>query len=113
VHHHFGAALAYDCVAGSTQNDDPSHLHVPGLPGPQPQLYFAPVQIAKRNKEWGHDEVNRRFGDAQRAFIARVADPKRPWMKVVEHRGFQAAAGLIGEMASGRIDPNIGHVVVL
>lgn len=113
VHHHFGAALTYDCVAGSTQNDDPSHLHVPGLPGPQPQLYFAPVQIAKRNKEWGHDEVNRRFGDAQRAFIARVADPARPWMKVVEHRGFQAAAALIGELASGRVDPNIGHVVVL
>lgn len=113
VHHHFGAALTYDCVAGSTQNDDPSHLHVPGLPGPQPQLYFAPVQIAKRNKDWGHAEVDRRFGDAQRAFIARVADRERPWMKLVEHRGFQAAAALIGEMTSGRIDPNVGHVVVL
>jgi hypothetical protein len=45
VHRHFGAALTYDCVAGSAQNSDPSHLRVPGLPGPEPKLYFAPVQM--------------------------------------------------------------------
>ena len=113
IHRHFGEALAYDCVAGSAQNDDPHHLHVPGLPGPEPKLYFAPVQIAKRNKDWGHDEVNRRFGDAQRDFVRRVADPEKPWMKLVEHRGFDAAAALIADMTTGRVNPIDGHVVVL
>jgi hypothetical protein len=113
VHHHFGEALAYDCVAGSAQNSDPNHLRVPGLPGPEPKLYFAPVQIGKRNKEWGYDEVNRRFGDAQRAFVARVADADRPWMKLVEHRGFEAAAALISDLTAGRVNPVDGHVVVV
>jgi hypothetical protein len=113
IHHHFGDALAYDCVAGSAQNTDPHHLRVPGLPGPEPKLYFAPVQIAKRNKEWGHDEVNKRFGDAQRAFVRRVADPGQPWMKLVEHRGLEAAASLIASMTSGRVNPIDGHIVVI
>lgn len=113
VHRHFGGALVYDCVAGSAQNSDPSHLRVPGLPGPAPKLYFAPVQIAKRNREWGHDQVNRRFGEAQRAFIKRIADPESPWMKLVEHRGFDAAAKLIRSLVSGHVDPSDGHIVLL
>jgi hypothetical protein len=113
VHRHFGDALVYDCVAGSAQNTDPSHLRVPGLPGPEPKLYFAPVQIAKRNKEWGHDQVNKRFGEAQRAFIQRVADPKNPWMKLVEHHGQEGAASLIKNMVAGKINPSDGHVVAL
>lgn len=113
VHHHFGDALVYDCLAGSAQNTDPGHLHQDNLPGPKPQLYFAPVQIAKRNKDWGHDEVNRRFAEAQRAFYARVADPERPWLKVVEHRGLDAAAVLIRDLVAGNIDPVAGHVVVI
>lgn len=113
VHRHFGDALVYDCVAGSAQNTDPSHLRAPGLPGPEPKLYFAPVQIAKRNKDWGHDQVNKRFGEAQRAFIQRISDPQKPWMKLVEHRGFEAAAALIRDIVAGKIDPRDGHVVLI
>jgi len=113
VHHHFGAALKYDCLAGSAQNLDPAHGQQRDLPGPEPKLYFAPVQIAKRNKDWGHDEVNRRFGDAQRAFYRRVADAQRPWMQVVEHRGLSAASALIADPVAGKIDPREGHIVVL
>jgi hypothetical protein len=113
IHRHFGAALKYDCVAGSAQNTDPNHRSLPGLGGPEPKLYFAPVQIAKRNKDWGYEEVNRRFGEAQRAFLTRVADPQKPWMTLVEHRGFEAAATLLAHMTTGRVNPVEGHVVVL
>ncbi|MET0386393.1 MAG: DUF2855 family protein [Polyangiales bacterium] len=113
VHHHFGAALVYDCVAGSAQNSDPHHQNAPGLPGPAPKLYFAPVQIKKRNQEWGYDGVNQRFGDAQRAFITRVSDPEKPWMKLVEHRGLESAAALIADFANGKVDPQEGHVVAI
>lgn len=57
--------------------------------------------------------MNRRFGEAQRAFVSRVANPKKPWMKVVEHQGVEAAATLITDLTQGRIDPIDGHVVVL
>ncbi|MGB6056070.1 MAG: DUF2855 family protein [Burkholderiaceae bacterium] len=111
VHHHFGAALVYDCFAGSAQNTE--FLRDSGLPGPAPQFYFAPVQIKKRNADWGHELVNQRFNAAQRDFIRRVGDPADPWMRLVEHHGFAAAAELIDAMHGGRIDPAQGHVLRL
>jgi hypothetical protein len=111
VHHHFGASLVYDCYAGSAQNTN--FLRDTGLPGPEPKFYFAPVQIRKRNADWGHAEVNRKFNEAQLAFIRRVSDPARPWMAVREHAGFEAAQKLIADLHAGRIDPQLGHVVVL
>jgi len=111
IHHHFGAALVYDCFAGSAQNT--SFLRDTGLPGPQPKFYFAPVQIRKRNADWGHAEVNRKFNEAQLSFIRRVGDARQPWMAVKEHAGFEAAQALVADLHAGRIDPSAGHVVVL
>jgi hypothetical protein len=111
IHHHVGAALVYDCFAGSAQNTN--FLRNTGLPGPQPKFYFAPVQIRKRNADWGHAEVNRRFNEAQLAFIGRIGDASKPWMVVQEHAGFEAAQTLIADLHAGRIDPAVGHVVVL
>ena len=111
VHHHFGDALAYDCFAGSAQNTN--FLRDTGLPGPKPMFYFAPIQIRKRNNDWGHDVVNQRFNEAQLAFIARVSDPVHPWMQIAGHRGFDAAQTLIEDMHAGRIDPAKGHVLIL
>lgn len=75
--------------------------------------YFAPVQIRKRNAEWGHAVVNQRFNDAQLAFIRRVSDARAPWMQLTEHHGFAAAQALIAERHAGRINPRQGHVVLL
>ncbi len=111
IHHHFGSSLVYDCFAGSAQNTD--FLRDTGLPGPEPTFYFAPVQIKKRNADWGHDVVNQRFNEAQLRFIRRVSDSADPWMQVVENRGFAAAQQLIDDMHGGRTNPRQGHVVVL
>ena len=61
------------------------------LPGPKPLLYFAPVQITKRNADWGPQEVNRRFNAAQQRFVAELSRPGNRWMTLVEGRGFEAA----------------------
>ncbi|MGH6625448.1 MAG: DUF2855 family protein [Burkholderiaceae bacterium] len=111
IHHHFGDSLVYDCFAGSAQNTQ--FLRDTGLPGPEPKFYFAPVQIRKRNADWGHAVVNQRFNEAQLAFIRRVSDAQAPWMQVAEHCGFEAAQALIADLHAGRIDPLKGHVVVL
>jgi hypothetical protein len=111
VHQHFGSSLVYDCYAGSAQ----SHDHIGGsqaeLPGPQPRAYFAPIQIKKRNADWGPAEMTRRFNEAQLAFIRRVRADS--WMHVQEHSGVQAAQALIEALVAGRIDPRDGHVVLL
>lgn len=110
VHRHFGPSLVYDCFAGSTQNT--GFLRDTGLPGPKPQFYFAPVQIRKRNADWGHDVVNQRFNEAQLAFIRRVSDPGHTWMELAEHHGYSSGCELIADMYAGRIDPLKGHVLV-
>ncbi len=111
IHHHFGNALVYDCFAGSAQKAQaPDH---PELPGPAPVFYFAPVQIRKRNADWGPAVVNQRFGDAQRRFISESSAPDNRWMRVVEHRGFEAAQRLIARLYSGAVEPIEGHVVQL
>jgi hypothetical protein len=109
VHHHFGDALVYDCYAGSAQNTN--FLRDTALPGPKPAIYFAPIQIRKRNTDWGAAVVNQRFGDAQRTFIRHVADAE--WLRVVQHIGFDSAQQVIGELLSGKSDPQLGHVVAL
>lgn len=111
VHHHLGAALVYDCYAGSAQNTQ--FLRDAALPGPAPAFYFAPVQIKKRNADWGPEVVNQKFNAAQRAFIERISDPHQPWMRLQEHRGFAAAQTLVDDLHAGRIDPQAGHVVLL
>ncbi|WP_032615287.1 DUF2855 family protein, partial [Pseudomonas congelans] len=50
VHAHFKDALVYDCYAGSAQNQDYAEPDQ-ALSGPQPQPYFAPYQIKKRNAD--------------------------------------------------------------
>lgn len=111
IHHHFGDALVHDCVIGSA---GATQLNAPvALPGPRPQFFFAPTQITKRNTDWGPAEFNRRYGEAERAFFARVADPKHPWIKVVESHGFDAAAAIIAELFTTGGDPLEGQIVVL
>jgi hypothetical protein len=111
IHRHFGESLAYDCYVGSAQTTQV--LHKQDLPGPEPKFFFAPVQIKKRNADWGPQEVNRRFGDAQRRFLDRVRDPANPWVRIAEARGFDAAQHLIADLHAGKADPQQGHIVHL
>lgn len=111
IHHHFTDSLVYDCFAGSAQNT--SFLRDTGLPGPKPEFYFAPVQIRKRNSDWGHDIVNQRFNAAQLDFIEWVSDERHLRMQIAESIGYEQAQSLIRNMHDGRVDPQIGHVVSL
>lgn len=111
VHEHFGSSLVYDCFVGSTQNT--GFLRDLRLPGPRPEFYFAPVQIRKRNADWGPQEVNRRFNAAQRRFIDHARDPANGWLTLVEERGFEAAQARIARLAAGSVAPQEGYVVVV
>ncbi|MDF3882909.1 DUF2855 family protein [Cupriavidus basilensis] len=109
VHHHFGSALVYDCFAGSAQNT--GFLRDTGLPGPKPEFYFAPVQIRKRNADWGPEGVNQRFNAAQRAFIDHVKAPGNGWLSLIEEQGFGAAQERIASLVASGSEPKEGYVV--
>jgi Protein of unknown function (DUF2855) len=111
IHEHFGEALVYDCFAGSTQNTD--FLVDAGLPGPKPAFYFAPIQVRKRNNDWGAAVLNQRINSAQQEFIDHLTQPAIGWMNVIEHQGMEASHALIQQLAKGHIDPSQGHVVLV
>nr|WP_232346200.1 DUF2855 family protein [Cupriavidus sp. USMAA2-4] len=111
VHRHLGDALVYDCYAGSAQNT--GFLREAALPGPAPAFFFAPVQIRKRNADWGPEEVNRRFHAAQQQFIDHAREPAHGWLTLEREQGFAAARERIASLAEGRAEPREGYVVRL
>lgn len=111
MHGHFGAALMHDCFVGSAQNTE--FLKDAELPGPKPVFFFAPIQIKKRNADWGPAGFNERFTAAQCAFYARASDAGDPWIEVVEHRGLDSAAAVIAALCAGTLDAQQGQVVTV
>ncbi len=67
LHAHLGDQLKYDCAVGLT--DWEKRGSSKGLPGVEPQMFFAPAQAQKRVKEWGGGEFQRRVGMAFAAFL--------------------------------------------
>jgi hypothetical protein len=57
--------------------------------------------------------VNRRFNEAQLAFIRRVQEGPQPWLEVEERAGLAAAQPLFADLCAGGVDPRTGHVVVV
>jgi hypothetical protein len=111
IHHHFGPGLMHDCVVGAAHNapfakPDP-------MPGPAPKFFFAPDQIAKRNKEWGPEEFNARFNNAQEHFFTQLDTADPAWMTVKTGQGFEAAQDVISTLAESGGDPATGHMIEL
>lgn len=113
IHHHLRDNLVHNCYAGSAHSQDHISASDHDLPGPAPIPYFAPYQIKKRNADWGPAEMTRRFNEAQVAFIRRVSNPDTPWLTVEEHQGIATVPSLVDALVAGRVDPGIGHVVIL
>ena len=111
IHHHFGPSLMHDCVVGAAHNAPVSRPV--DMPGPAPKFFFAPEQIAKRNKDWGPDAFNARFNDAQEAFFAQLDSADPVWMTVKTGQGFEAAQAVIRTLVESGGDPAMGHMIEL
>lgn len=79
------------------------------LPGPAPELFFAPTQIAKRSKEWGRDGLDERSGEAG----SRFADWAEGWIEVRHASGADAVTAAYRELLAGRVDPRHGQICSL
>ncbi len=111
IHAHFGGKLRYDCVVGSAQTASPFRDH--SNLSPKPTFFFAPTQIAKRNKEIGSKEQTRRMLEAQNRFFSLVGSQTPPWLTVIEHQGFEQAQKLLAQLHKGEIGPETGNIVRL
>ncbi|MFM9898347.1 DUF2855 family protein [Sphingorhabdus sp.] len=110
VHERFGADLVYDCLVGSTQADTMSRAD-PGLRGPRPVFFFAPQSLGQHREKGTLPAFLERFQSDQRGFFERVVDSAAPWIHISEHKGLEAAASVIRDLAAGAADPMQGAIV--
>ncbi|RZJ01077.1 MAG: DUF2855 family protein [Brevundimonas sp.] len=112
VHDHFGAALVYDCLVGSTMSDSFTADDAT-LTGPKPVFFFAATCLDAHRERGTLHAFYERFLADQKTFFARVVDPAAPWITIVEHRGQESAAAVVRALADGKADAAEGAVVRL
>lgn len=108
LHGHYGDQLRYACLVGATHQDGPMGGGE-NLPGPQPELFFAPAQAAKRSKEWGASEMEKRIAVSFVDF-RRFADS---WLKIRHFNGGPAAKDAFLKVMRGEASPAEGYTVSL
>jgi len=115
IHEHFGSALAYSCSVGG------SHWEAlgggGGLPGPRPELFFAPAQAKKRAapppEGWGPSGFEQRLDQAWQAFLQAVNKPSQPWLTIRAAQGAEAVTAAYQQLLAGRGDAREGLMLAL
>jgi len=108
IHHHFGDALAHSALVGATHiearsvfgKNDP-------LPGPKPQLFFAPDHAVAFFKAHGAEEGGKLVAAAWREFLKAAEGT----IAIERHQGLDAARQVFTSMVAGQIDPAKGIVI--
>ena len=106
VHEFFGDDLRHSCQVGATHWDKVTFGAK--LPGPAPQMFFAPTVVEQRIADWGADGFRSRLGAAWNSFEASAAT----WLHVREHADFEAVGAVYSAVLEGRMRPNEAHVVL-
>ncbi len=107
VHRHLGDRLTASQMVGMTHWTEMATDE--GLPGPAPQLFFAPVQIEKRMADWGPAGYQQRLGAAWDHLLGVVGD----WVEIVELDGLAALDQPYHRVLEGDVPPSEAYVVVL
>jgi hypothetical protein len=107
VHNHFNDALKFSCRIGGTHWDQSGSTK--GIPGPRPEFFFAPTQMAKRGKEWGRAEFNERVATALSLFL----DDSTRWLTIQHSHGTDALSDVYMQLVEGRVRPEAGHILSL
>jgi uncharacterized protein DUF2855 len=109
VHRRWNERLAYSCSVGATHWQELGSAK--GLAGPKPVLFFAPSQAQRRIGEWGAKAFHARLAAAWTAFVARVADPGRPWLRVSSGQGREAVSTTYLSLLDGQVPADVGWVL--
>jgi hypothetical protein len=110
VHTHWRDRLTYSCSVGGTHHDALGSGG--GLPGPKPQLFFAPAQMQKRSapppQGLGRAGMLAQIDDAWIEFIACATASTAPWLTIESRRGVEAMRAAYLETLQGRADASRG-----
>ena len=104
VHDRLGAALAHSIGVGLTHWD--AERGAPPASGPKPAFVFAPDRIRQRMKDWGPEDLERRFNAELTDFIS-----GNPWLALKHHVGPDALQAIYADVVAGTVRPDEGHIV--
>lgn len=108
IHHHFGDALAQSVLVGATHIEARSVFGANApLPGPKPQLFFAPDHAVAFFKAHGPVEGGKLVAAAWHEFLKAAEDT----ITIERHAGLAAARDVFTTMVAGQIDPAKGIVI--
>lgn len=108
LHRHLGEQLKYSCLVGVSHWDQRGGMSS-DVPGPQPQMFFAPSQAEKRLADWGGEGFQQRLHTQWVDFTGFVSD----WMEVEEGEGQAAVESIYQKMLSGDVNPSKGYILSL
>jgi Protein of unknown function (DUF2855) len=107
IHEHYGERLAYSCSVGATHWSQAQLQGGAPLPGPKPELFFAPTQVHKRTQDWGAAGVARRIAAVWGPFVEDAAG----WIDVRRSRGPGALEAIYRDVLHNRVDPSAGFIL--
>ncbi len=110
VHTHLGDQLQYSMTVGRSHHDAPmaDPAAAAGLPGPQPQMFFAPTEVTRRFEQWGRESYQQRSADA----LAEFVEGSRAWLSIDHRTGAEGAAEAWADVHDGNVAPDVGVVVL-
>ena len=107
LHNHIGDNLVESCMVGATHWE--TDRRGSDLPGAKPTFFFAPGQIAKRDKEWGAGIL---FSKASEESV-KLAEQVKNQIKIERISGADAASEIWKDMLDSKVRPNRGIIVSL
>jgi hypothetical protein len=105
AHNHFGANMKYSCKVGATHYDEGGA--VDGLPGAEPEFFFAPGHIETRSAEIGAGALMMQLGTD---YVGFRADSDQ-WLEVVRSSGPEDVESVYQSVLAGASDPRSGQIV--
>jgi hypothetical protein len=108
VHGRYREELAHSAVVGATHHDRLA-AGAGELPGPRPQLFFAPDRFSKFADGDGRGSLERSVADAWRPYVQWT----RGWLEVMHGSGPRQLEHTYLDLLDGRVNPSTAHVLTL
>jgi hypothetical protein len=106
IHYLLGERIKYSMSIGFSHHEAGVAPKKRIIKGPEPKLFFAPVEVVKRAKEWGPAEYQKRAQSALDSFVKGSCK----WMSVEHFNGPDAVQAQWTHVYGGKSSPSVGII---